>query len=300
MKLVLSIVISFASATLQAKTRVVATLPALAAMAQSVGKDLVDVDALAAPTEDPHFVDPRPNLILKLRDADLVIANGLELEVGWLPPLLIAARNAQVNVGGRGYLEAAAHVTRTDVSRQRIDRSMGDVHPGGNPHFWFDARAAADIMVAIGERLAELDPTNAKAFRTNAAGAAAELRAFAAEQAERFRRLPPDKRRVVTYHRSFPYLFEWLGLEELIAIEPRPGIAPDPAHVAKVLTTMRAEHVHVIVQEEFQPTNTSTTLAQLGQGRLVVLPGGPRLSKGQSYRDFLNTLTEKLHDALAL
>jgi zinc/manganese transport system substrate-binding protein len=287
------------SGLVRAEVKVVATLPALAGIAKAVGGEHVIVDVLAAETEDPHFVDPRPNLILMLNDADVVLVNGLDLEVAWLQPLLVAARNSQVNVGGRGYFEAATYVQKLEVPTQRVDRSMGDVHPGGNPHIWFDARAGAAIAVAVGDKLAEVDRDHAQDYRSRAARYAGDLRAVASRAATRFAALPKDKRKVISYHRSFPYLFNWLGIEEVIAVEPRPGIAPDPGHVAKVLTTLRSAGARVIVQEEYHPKSTSNTLAKLGPGRLVILPGGPRLAHGQSYADFLEIISEKLYEALS-
>lgn len=288
----------FPAAAQAKKVKIVATLPDLAAIAKEVGGDLTDVEALSAPNQDPHYVDPRPSLIVSLSKADLLIANGLELEHAWLEPLQVSARNQEIIVGGRGFLDASQFVQLLQVPRQKIDRSMGDMHPGGNPHFTFDPRAAATIAEAIGQRLSAINPENAAKFQANAAAFSQQLKKFAAEQTARFAQLPEAKRRVVSYHLSLTYLYDWLGLSEIITVEPKPGIPPDPGHVARVLQTMRAREVKVIAQEEFYPTSVSDKLAGLAPAKLVVLPGGTRFSKGEKYIDHVKQLADLLHDAL--
>jgi zinc/manganese transport system substrate-binding protein len=284
----------------RAELAVVATTPDLAALASEVGGDEITVEALVSDSEDPHFADARPSLVLALNDADLLIVNGLELEVGWLPTLITQARNAAILVGARGYLDASTLTgSLLEVPSGRIDRSMGDIHPGGNPHFTIDPRRAAAIAVGIGQRLGELDPEQAATYAANAESVSAEILAFAEEQSTRFGALSAGSRTIVAYHRSLPYLCDWLGLEVAIEVEPLPGIAPDPGHVATVLTTMRSRSIGAIVQEEFYPRNTSETLAQLAGADLVVLPGGTRFESGERYLDHLRQLSEELYDALA-
>ncbi len=282
-----------------AKVEVVATLPDLAAIAAEVGGDKVRVTSLATSTEDPHYVDARPNLMLPLNRADLLIVNGLELEVGWLPPLQVGARNGAIQTGAEGYLDASEFVIRLEVPTTKIDRAMGDVHPGGNPHFSFDPRSGARIAKALAEKLSELDPDNRATYEANAGRLAAELEEVRRTERERFLALPAEKRKLVTYHRSFPYLVDWLELDEVIAIEPRPGIAPDPAHVARVLKTMRADGVRVIIQEEHYPQSTSKTLAKLVGGRLVVIHTATRFTKGERYVEHIRHLAQSIYDALA-
>lgn len=295
---VLSVVTLAVSPRAEARVEVVATLPALAALAQEVGGDLVTVTALLAPTQDPHYADPRPSLMLALSKADLVIANGLDLEVGWLPRLLVGARNPRVQPGGEGYLDASTVVQRLDVP-ERAERSQGDVHPGGNPHFLYDARAASAIAGAIAARLAALDPANKDRYFERGRKAMKELSLFATAETRRFLDLGPERRRVVSYHKSFPYLYAWLHLEEVATVEPKPGIAPDPGHVAKVLATIKANGVPAILEEEFYPTSTSETLAQLGKSALVIVTGGPRFESGETYLGWLRSVTGKVYDALA-
>lgn len=280
-----------------AKLSVAATLPGLAAIAREVGGPDVEVVALSSPQQDPHFVDPRPDRVVTLNRADLLVVNGLELELGWLPPLLAAARNPALAPGGRGHLDASTLVRRREVPTGPVDRAQGDVHPGGNPHFLFDPAAAAAVARGVGERLATLDPTHGADYRARAAALAGRLEALAAETAARFRALPAEARRVVVYHRSFPYLEAWLSLERVAEVEPKPGVSPDPAHVAKVLQAMRARSARVILQEDFYPTGTSKTLAGLAGARLVVLPAAP--ADGEGIVDWYRRIVAGVERALA-
>ena len=281
-----------------AELRIVATVPDLAALASEVGGDLVRVTTLTGPHQDPHFVDPRPSLMVKLHQADLLVFNGLDLEIGWLPTLTVGARNAAIHAGGSGHLDASSVIRPLEVP-ERVDRAQGDVHAGGNPHYLRDPRAGAAVARAIGERLANLDPDHAATFRAAGERVAADLVRLADEQGRRFRALPADKRAVVPYHRSLVYLREWLGLSAPIAVEPLPGIAPTPSHVARVLGLMKANGPRVIVQESYYPRKTSETLARLGNARLVVLPGGTDLEAGKRYIDTVRETADALHAALA-
>jgi zinc/manganese transport system substrate-binding protein len=288
-----------APAPAAAKVQVAATLPGLAAIARDVGGPDAEVIALSSPKQDPHFVDPRPDLVVRLNRTDLLIVNGLDLEVGWLPPLLTGARNPKLAPGGPGYLDASTLVTRLEVPAGPVDRARGDIHPGGNPHVLFDPRADAAIARGVGDRLAAVDPAHAAGYRARAGELAGRLEALAALQAARFRALPAAARRVVVYHRSFPYLEDWLGLEQVAELEPKPGIAPDPGHVAQVLATMRSTGARAILQEEFYPSGTGKTLAELAQAQLVVVPAAPRFADGEGIVAWSERLAEGVYRALA-
>lgn len=282
-----------------AAIKVVATLPTLAAVAREVGGKNVEVSALAQSTEDPHYVDARPNLIVKLNQADLLIINGLELEVGWLPTLQSSARNAKILSGGTGFLDASRVVHLMDVPTGKVDRAMGDLHPGGNPHFLFDPRAVAQVAVAVGDKLAELDGPNAATYKANAAALSKSLLTLAGEQIARFTALPPAKRNVVSYHKSLIYLTNWLNLNELATVEPKPGVPPDPGHVASVLKTMRGSGAKVILQEEFYPSNTSQTIVKLLPGSVVSIHGGVRFDQNETVATHLKALADEVYNALS-
>ena len=284
------------SSSWAATPHVVASLPDLAAIAQEVVGKEGEVHVLASPRQDPHYVDPRPSLVLEINQANLVVTNGLQLEDAWLRPLLQQARNSSVMPGGPGYFDASTFVTLLEVPVS-LDRSQGDIHPGGNPHYLFDPRRVAKIAIGLGERLAVLDPDKAADYRGRAAVFAKRMEQIAADQTARFAALPKEARAVVAYHRSLAYLFDWLGITQAVTIEPRPGIPPDPGHVARVLSIMKQNKVRAVVQEDFYPTNASTTLAQLTKADLVAIPGATRFGS-ERYETHILAITEAVYAAL--
>lgn len=291
--LILAAISSFSTVAL-ADVRVVATLPALGALVSDVGGGHVEVTTLASASEDPHYVEARPDFVLSLSRADLVVAVGMELEVGWLPTLRQQARNPAIT-GGNGYFEAATAVSAMHVPAS-LDRAQGDVHPGGNPHFIYDARAMAQVARAIGERLAVLDPAQADAYRAGGEATARSLEAMAADQQARFAALPSSSRAIAAYHDSFPYMTDWLGLRQVATVEPRPGVPPTPSHTASVVSTMRSERARVVLQEGFYPASTSQTIASMVGGSVVIWSAGP--APGESCEAWLRRGAEALYDAL--
>lgn len=281
-------------AAAEAKLKVVATLPDLAAVSREVGGSEVEVTALAYSSQDPHFVDARPHLVLAMNRADMLVLTGLGLESGWLPTLLTGARNGRIQPGGTGYLDASTVVPLKQVPTQAVSRAMGDIHPGGNPHYMLDPRNGARVALAIADRLGRLDPAHRAAYGQRAKAFASQCEAIARAQESRFAALPAAKRHVVTYHQSLIYLLEWLKLDQIATLEPKPGIPPAPAHVASVLGTMRARHVDVILQEEYFPTTAARLLADKAKARLVVLPGGPDVEKGEGYLGYIKAVADKV------
>ena len=282
-----------------AAVKVVATLPSLAAIAREVGGADATVESMLPPNIDPHFADAKPSLVVTLSRADLLVENGLELEVGWLPALVQQSRNAKLAPGANGRFDASTVVRRLEVPRGAVDRAQGDVHPGGNPHFLYDPRAGAAIARALATRLASIDPTHAAGYQSRAAAMATELESFGRAQTAAFAALPAPNRAVVTYHRSLIYLCDWLGLTSPISVEPRPGVAPNPAHVAKVLAQLKTLPKRVILQEEFYPTSTTNTLARLGSATLISIEGGTRFDKGKRYIDHLRAISDPILAALS-
>jgi zinc/manganese transport system substrate-binding protein len=284
---------------IDARVSVVTTTGSLAGIVEAVGGDLVTVTVLADPSEDPHYVDARPNLVVVLHGADLLVSVGLELEIGWLPGLERAARNPRIAAGEPGRLEAAAALSRVlEVPTGRIDRARGDIHAGGNPHFLYDPMRAAEVGHAVAQRLAALDPPNAGRYVLAAQGFGDACRGLAERETKRFALLPADRRVVVTYHGSWVYLLEWLGLQAAATVEPKPGVSPSPAHVAQVLQTIRTRGVKAILQEEFYPRGTSETLAKLTGARLLILEGAARSGAGQGYLAHMQRISEEIHATL--
>ncbi len=287
------------AAPAHAGLEIIATIPDLAAVAKAVGGDRVQVSALAAAGEDPHYVDPRPAFLPRLARADAVLVVGLELEVGWLPPLLVNARNPAIVQGGPGYLDTSACVSRKlQVPTVRVDRAMGDIHPGGNPHFHNAPGALAEIATCLGERFATLDPAGAVDHRARAARFAGELRALEREQRTRFGALPAERRRVVVFHDSLRYLADWLQLDQVATVEEKPGIRPSPAQVARVLGTMRSRGVRAILQEAWHQDGVSRMLEKQAPARLVKLQGGVQTLTGPGLLVYLRALAEAIHATL--
>ncbi|MFZ5893910.1 MAG: metal ABC transporter substrate-binding protein [Myxococcota bacterium] len=282
--------------TAHAELRVVATTSDLAAIAAAVGGSRVKVKALALPTQDPHWVDARPNLALELSKADLLLAVGAELEIGWLPTLQLGSRNGRVQRGAPGYLDCSELVDLLDRPAGRVDRSMGDIHPSGNPHYIFDPRAVERVAVGIARRMAELDPDARPMYLEQSKRFVTELRAARAKWEERLK--GARGREVVTFHRSLVYLADWLGLVIADQVETKPGVPPSPSHVADLIARAKQRQIRAVVQESFYPTNTSELVARKIGAKLVRLPGGTNFQAGQSYVAFMNQVITALERAL--
>lgn len=276
---------------------VVTTTPDLAAITRQVGGARVEVKSLALPTQDPHFVDARPNLALLLNKADLLVLQGLELEIGWLPVLLAGARNPKIQAGSGGYLDASTSITPLEVPAGEVSRAQGDIHPSGNPHYLQDPRNGARVGKAVAERLGQIDPANAAEYHDRAARLEREATALASRLAEKASAIDAARRKVVVYHRSWTYLERWLGLTEIGAVEPKPGIPPDPGHVAQLLVTMRSQGARAILAEEYYPQTTTRLLAEKSRAALLVLPGGP--ADGEAYLDHVQQVAERILASLA-
>ena len=238
---------------------VVATTPDLAALAREIGGDAVEVKALAKPTEDPHFVDAKPRHIVTLNRADVLIEGGAELEIGWLPALLESARNDKIAPGAPGRISAAQGVRMLEIPTS-FDRAHGDVHALGNPHFLLDPVNAKLIVAQIANHLSQVDPASAELFKANLKAFNTTLDAKFAEWQQRL--APYRGATIVTYHKDFVYFAERFGLEVVENLEPKPGIAPSPAHLAKVISLMRADNAHIILVQPFQNRRTAETVAR--------------------------------------
>jgi ABC-type Zn uptake system ZnuABC Zn-binding protein ZnuA len=284
-----------ASAPPVRQLNVVATTPDLAALARAIGGDAVDVKALAKPTEDPHFVDAKPSHIVTLNRADLLVEGGAELEIGWLPPLLESARNDKIAAGAPGRISASEGVTLLEVP-STLDRSMGDVHALGNPHFLIDPVNVKLIVRQIADHLAQLDPTDAGLFQANLQKFNATLDAKFADWQKQL--APYRGAKMVTYHKDFVYLAERFNLEVVETLEPKPGIAPSPAHLAKVISTMQAEKVHVILVQPFQNRKTAETVARQTGAVVLDIPQQPgAIPNTETYFDLMDYIVRTLATA---
>jgi len=279
------------------QVRVVATTPDLAALATAIGGRGVEVTALAKPTEDPHFVDARPSLIVTLNRADMLIEGGAELELGWLPPLVQSARNAKIAVGAPGRLSASQGITLLNVPTT-FDRSQGDVHALGNPHFLLDPENVRTIASEITSRLSRLDPASADLYATNLRSFESTLDSKLTEWEGRL--APHAGAAIVTYHNDFLYLAARFRLNVVTTLEPKPGISPSPAHIAEVISTMRAAGARVILVQPFQNRRTAETVARQANAVVLDLPQQPGVVPNtESYFDLMDHIVDTLATALA-
>ncbi|MCU0690767.1 MAG: metal ABC transporter substrate-binding protein [Polyangiaceae bacterium] len=273
-----------------AEVRVVTTIPDFGAIAKEVGGANVRVTAMVKPTQDPHFVDAKPSLMLDLNRADLLLVAGMELEGGWLPPLMTGARNGRIQRGAQGYLDCATLIPPMQV--RAPDRSQGDVHPGGNPHHWIDPRNGIRIARGITDRLKKIDPAHSDAYQ---AGLDAFVQRLEARMDGWRKLLAPHKgTKVVVYHESWVYFLDWTGYQQVGELEPKPGIPPKPAHVAELIRKVQGQGVKYVLQESFYPTQLSRIFAEKSGAQLKVLPTMVGAGGTASYADVIDRLVREL------
>jgi len=224
---------------------------------------------LAKGKQDPHNVEPLPSYILAVSRANLLIVVGRELEIGWLPPLLTQSRNATIQAGAAGYLDASLTVKILEIPQGQLTRAMGDVHPFGNPHYWLDPANGRRIAQAIQAKLTELDPANKAYFAQRYADFDARL--AAAEKRWDAMMAPYKGTKVVTYHRSWPNFMERFGLNVMGYVEPKPGIPPSPTHTLELIADMKRDNVKLIVMESYFDAKTPQKIATEVGGKVVVL-----------------------------
>ena len=255
----------------EAALKVVTTTEGLASIAREVGGERVEVTSLSRGIQDPHFVDASPTLAVKLRGADLLVDVGLELEVGWLPPLVTQSRNAEIQPNGRRRFTAASVVRVLEIPQGPVDRSMGDLHPAGNPHFMSDPRRVAQVAAGLASKLSDLDPAGEPLYRARLADF--QRRVTAAEARWAAALAPVRGRALVVHHNSFTYFLDWAGLQAVGYLEPRPGIPPPPSHLAELVGVVRARGVKGILLENYHDRRSADVVARHTGARVVTLPG---------------------------
>ena len=240
---------------------VVTTTEGLAALAREVGGNRVTVESLSRGVQDPHFVDANPMLAVKLRNADLLVDVGLDLEIGWLPPLVTQSRGSEIQPGGKRRLTAGNVVQVMDVPTGPVDRSKGDLHPAGNPHFLTDPRRGLDVAAALASKLSELDPEGAAAYQANLQAFRRRMETNLARWLARLR--PLHGRKILTQHRTLSYFLAWSGLVSAGEIEPRPGVPAPPSHLAELVQMAQRESVKVIVVENYYDKKSAEVVARV-------------------------------------
>jgi ABC-type Zn uptake system ZnuABC Zn-binding protein ZnuA len=275
-----------------ANLRVVTTTEDLRSITEYIGGDLISVSSIAKGTQDPHFVEAKPSYLVAVSRADLLIAIGLELESGWLPLLIRGARQPKLMPGEPGCLTVSEAITPMDI-RTQADRSQGDVHPLGNPHFMADPDRVLGVAELINKRLGELDPTHAKQFSENLA----EFKTALSNKITKWKKklAPYSGTKVVGYHMTFNYLFKYFGFELIGFLEPKPGIQPTAQHILKLIEIVKAQKAKLIVVESFFDPKPGETLAEKTQAKLVLIPayvGGD--DKSKTYFDWMDHLVNEL------
>ena len=263
-----SVLLSAASAQ-AAGLKVVTTTQDLENIVREVGGDKIEVESLAKGYQDPHFVEAKPSFILKLNRADLLVAVGRELEIGWLPALINQARNAKIQPGGNGYLDASATAKILDVPTGTVTRAEGDVHPQGNPHYWLDPENGRRIAKAVQAKLSQLDSANAAVFAQREADF--ERRLTEGQQRWKAAMAPYKGLKVVTYHRSWPNFADAFGLDVVGYVEPKPGIPPSPSHTLDLIQQMKRANVRLIIIEPYFDPKTPNSIGSQTGAQVVTL-----------------------------
>ncbi|MBI4409218.1 MAG: zinc ABC transporter substrate-binding protein [Gemmatimonadetes bacterium] len=277
--------------------KVVTTTTDLAAIAREIGGSRVRVKSIALGTQDPHFVEPKPSLILDLRDADVFAEIGLQLEIGWAPLLLDQARNPRISRGGRGYLDFSEVATVLDIPMRRVTRAEGDIHPLGNPHYWLGPENGKRIAALFAQKFAELDPDGTREYTNHLMEFVRRLDAAAArwrEQLEPYRGTP-----VVAYHTSWKYFLLFAGMEIVGYIEPKPGIPPSPSYLAELIERMRRAGAKAVIVDPFYDAKVPRLVAERAGATLLILPssvGGA--AEADDYISLLEYDVTKLSDAI--
>src|SRR5437660_1016241 len=250
------------------KLNVVTSTTDLAALTEEVGGDKVNVESIAKGYQDPHFVEAKPSFLLKLRQADLLIAVGLQLEIGWLPPLITQSGNPRIQVAATGYLDASQFSEILEIPQGTVTRAEGDVHPLGNPHYWLDPDNGRRIARGIANKLADMDTADGAFFQQRFQDF--EKRLLAAEQKWDAEMKPYRGRKVVTYHRSLPNFAKHFGLDVIGYVEPRPGIPPTPTHTLELIQLMTRENCKVVLVEPYFDLKTPQAIGRETGAQVVV------------------------------
>ncbi len=261
--------IALAALPAQAALNVFACEPEWGALAGELGGDLVNVSVATTALQDPHQIQAKPSLVARARNADLVVCTGAELEIGWLPLLLQQSGNAKVQPGQPGNFAAADFVRKLEVPGQ-VDRSQGDVHAAGNPHIQTDPRNIAQVANALGARLQQIDAAHAAQYARRQADFSQRWQQAIARWTQQA--APLKGAAVVSQHKAFVYLYDWLGLREVAVLEPKPGVEPTASHLQQVLATLKAQPARMALYAAYQDPRPSEWLSKNGGVPAVKIP----------------------------
>ncbi|MCK9380999.1 MAG: zinc ABC transporter substrate-binding protein [Sulfuritalea sp.] len=282
-----------------AALNILACEPEWGALAQELGGDKVSIYNATNAFQDPHHVQAKPSLLARARNADLVVCTGSQLEIGWLPILQQQAGNPKIQTGQPGNFEAARLVRMLEVPSS-VDRSLGDVHPGGNPHIQTDPRNIGLVAAGLAQRLAEVDPANSAFYQANYKAFAERWKAAILNWEKQA--APLKGMNIVVHHKAFVYLENWLGLKEIAALEPKPGVEPTSAHLSEVLALLQRQPAKAVIRAAYTDGRGSEWLAERAKIPAVMLPftvGGSERAKDLFglYDDTVQKLLSALNQA---
>jgi len=288
----ITLLLTLLSTLIFAKVNVVASYPYLGKIIQEIGGDQVKIKVLASAKFDPHFVIPKPSLIPAIARADMLVANGAGLEIGWLPPLLKSANNPKVRIGAAGFVDASRSIHLIDVPKS-VSRSMGDIHPEGNPHFDTDPHNVLPIAKRIAKKLMTLDAAHKSVYAQNLKAFTHKWQTFLKGFDAKMKSCKGKK--VIQYHELYNYLLKRYGIHSLANIEPLPGISPSSKHTLALIQTIKKEHIKMILQDPYHEKKTAKFIAAKTGAKVVILPHDVGSVSGtKSLETFYNTIAKRL------
>ena len=272
---------------LPAQLRIVTSTTDLASIAKSVGGSHVRVTHVSEGYQDPHFAEAKPSFLLRMREAHVFAFVGLDLEIGWMPLLVDGARNARIRPGGRGHVDVSQAISVLDA-RAQADRSQGDVHPLGNPHYWLDPDNGRKIARLFDRKFSELDPAHSADYARNRG--AFETRLNAAEKEWQDELQSIKGKPVVAFHTSWKYLAEYTGMRIVGFMEPKPGVPPSPSHLAGLILQIRRTGAKAIIMEPFYSRKDADFVAGKTGARVVILPPSVGAIRGEPLNDYIQLM----------
>jgi zinc/manganese transport system substrate-binding protein len=291
------ILLFMGSASIEAKVNVVTTTSDLASIAKEVGGPLIKVDALVKGYQDPHYIQPKPSYMVKMNRADLLIYQGLELEIGWLPVLLDGARNPNILWGQQGHLDASKNISKLELAEGELDRSMGDVHSLGNPHYHLNPENGLIIAKSIYDKLSELDAGNSHIYKKNLSRFQTKLKEKIISWKNSLKAYRGTQ--IVSYHKLWSYFAKYFNLVVIDTVETKPGVSPTTKHLAKLTALMNQHKIRVIIQANYYEPRFANLVAEKTESIVVRLPafvGGT--SEAKDYVSLFDTIIEELHKVL--
>jgi zinc/manganese transport system substrate-binding protein len=279
---------AFAPQLAQAQLKVVTSTTDLYDIAKSVGGDKINATHIGEGYQDPHFIEAKPSFVLQLRNADVWAFVGLDLEIGWMPLLLDGARNPKIRLGGSGYVDASKAIRVLDTPQGNVDRSMGDVHPLGNPHYWLDPENGRRIARMFKAKFAELDPKNAAVYDANERAFEAKLNAAEKDWAGDIAKIRGKP--VVAWHTSWRYFAEYSGMNIVAFMEPKPGVPPSPAHLYTVIQAVKRTGAKAIVMEPFYDRKVADLVAKQTGIKVLLLPPSVGGLRGAPVNDYISLM----------